>query len=139
MTFNIDEILNHRPPMLMLDALTESTETHAIAQKTFRPSDYGVSGDFVTEPALIECMAQAMAAYRGQIARERNIAPQPGLLVGVRDAQLLSRVRCGELLEIRVKITHRVGDFAVASCRVRRGEEIVASAMLKFYVAGMER
>lgn len=137
MTFAIDEILIHRPPMQMIDALVESTERFALAEKTFQPSDYGVAEGWVCEPALIECMAQTMAAYQGQIALERRITPQPGMLVGIRDAHIESQVRCGERLSIHVEITHRVGDFAVASCRVSRGDEAVARAALKFYVPGL--
>lgn len=122
--------------MLLIDALIEATDTLAVAEKTFRHTDYGIDGDCVCEPALIECMAQTMAAYQGQKALERNIPPQPGLLVGVRDARIESAVPCDEYLQIRVEITHRVGDFAVASCRISRDDDVVASATLKFHVPG---
>jgi len=133
MHFDISEILIHRPPIRMIDALIEINESGATAEKTFRPDDYGVSDGIVCEPALLECMAQAMAAYQGQMALEFGISPRPGLLVGIRDAAFQAPVSCGTRLRIRVEIKHRVGDFSIAECVVLDGEQNCASATLKFF------
>ena len=125
--------------MLLLDSIVESGDTHAVTERTFQPGDYGVAGGFVSEAALIECMAQTLAAYQGHYALTRNIPPQPGLLVGIRDARIDAAVLPGDALRIRIEITHRVGDFVVATGRVDRADETVARATLKVYVPGLAR
>ena len=83
-------------------------------------------------------MAQAMAAYQGQMALEHGVGPRPGMLVGIRDAAFRSPVSCGTLLYIRVELKHRVGDFVIAECATLDGDNICAKATLKFYAPGSQ-
>jgi predicted hotdog family 3-hydroxylacyl-ACP dehydratase len=136
MRFSIDEILIHRSPIRMVDDLTDASESGATAEMTFHPNDYGVEDGVVGEPALLECMAQAMAAYQGHMALEHGVAPRPGMLVGIRDAAFHAPISCGALLRIRVQIKHRVGDFAIAECAALDGVRVCAQATLKFYAPG---
>ncbi len=134
MLFSVDEILLHRPPMRFIERLLECSERSAMAETTFAEDGYGVDDGRVSEPALLECMAQTMAAHQGQRAREQGIEPAPGMLVGVKDVHFLQPAASGLRLEIRVDITHKVGSFYLAYCRVLQDSVEVASGTLKFFV-----
>ncbi len=73
---SLREVLPHRPPMLMVDALTHCGPDKATATKTFARGSYGCEGDEVENSALIECLAQTTAAMEG--TRLRQSAPASG-------------------------------------------------------------
>ncbi len=134
MLFGVDEILLHRPPMQLIDRLVDCSERSAAAEMTFSEDGYGVENGTVSEPALLECMAQTMAAHQGQRALEQGIEPVLGMLVGLKDVIFHQSVGWGVRLDIRVDITHNVGSFYLADCSVARDSVEVASGTLKFFV-----
>lgn len=120
--------------MVFIDALESCSADSATATKTFSHGGLGAAGDCVSESALIECMAQTVAALHGYQARNANAAPRIGKLVGLTDVAFENPAACGEPLEISVTVTHRVGDFCVAAGEVKQGERVVAAGGLKFHV-----
>ena len=127
-------ILPHRPPMVMIDSLVRCDTQSAVALKTFDRDDYGVSGDHVLEPALIECLAQTVAAMYGSLARASGLSPRMGMLVGVSDFRLYEPARLGLVLELVTEVTKRLGPFCMVTGTITQGETLVARGNLKFYV-----
>jgi 3-hydroxymyristoyl/3-hydroxydecanoyl-(acyl carrier protein) dehydratase len=131
---DLAELIPHRPPMVMIDALVACTERSATAVKTFREGDYGLEGEFVLEPALVECLAQTAAAMHGKLAREAGRAPGRGLLAGVTDFEFRGRARRDRELELIVEFTHRLGPLWVAHGTVKQDGAVIAAGDLKFYI-----
>jgi predicted hotdog family 3-hydroxylacyl-ACP dehydratase len=128
------QLLPHRPPMVMIDRLISCGDDTATAAKTFEPGGYGTEGDRVPAPALIECLAQTMAAMQGRRARESGRAAQFGMLVGVSGFVFHRPARCGRELTLRVKLETSLAPFLLASGEVREEDRLVAEGALKFYV-----
>lgn len=122
--------------MRLIDTLVACSERSAEAHTTFAQDDYGVHEGLVSEPALVECMAQTMAAHQGQIARERGIEPKLGMLVGVKDVTFERAAECGHRLNIQVNITHQIGSFYLSECSITQGSQAIAEGTLKFYLPG---
>lgn len=131
---DLAELIPHRPPMVMIDALTGGSERGATAVKTFREGDYGLDGEEVLEPALIECLAQTAAAMHGKLAREAGRAPGRGLLAGVADFEFRARALRGRELVLAVEFTHRLGPLWVAHGTVKQDGAVIAAGDLKFYI-----
>ena len=62
----IEQLLPHRAPMRWIDALVECTETTAVATATFSAEHFAVENGAVLETALVECVAQTVAAALGR-------------------------------------------------------------------------
>ena len=92
--------------MLMLDNILEAGTGRLLAGKVFQPDDYGVSEGQVLAGALIEAMAQAVAAIQGLAATSQGDLPPKGMLVGVEGLTVLAPVNLGQHLGILVEITH---------------------------------
>ena len=58
----IESLLPHRAPMRFIDALIDCSETTATATTTFDANHFAVADGFVLESALVECVAQTVAA-----------------------------------------------------------------------------
>jgi predicted hotdog family 3-hydroxylacyl-ACP dehydratase len=131
-----ERVLPHRLPILLVDALLSMGDTHGLAQKTFREGDYGAEGGFVIEGALIECLAQTVAAIHGLKAFNQGCAVAPGMLVGVEDFAIFSRAVVGRSIEMAVEITRRLGPFCLADGVIRQESKTIAQGCLKFYIEG---
>lgn len=119
--------------MLLIDEVVSYTETGATLQTTFTPNRYGISNGSVSEPALIECMAQAVAAHRGQLARDRGIAPQPGMLVGVQELTIHVEAACDVPLITTIQIARKLGPLYLVDCTITQDDQQIASGALKFF------
>lgn len=129
------DILPHRPPMVMIDALVRCDGESAVAVKTFWPEGYGSDGERVIEVALIECLAQTMAAFQGkETARRAGRRPARGMLVGVSGFAFHLPARCGRPVRLRVEVIRRLGPLCLAAGRVEQDGALVAEGNLKFYI-----
>jgi predicted hotdog family 3-hydroxylacyl-ACP dehydratase len=128
------EVLPHAPPMILLDELVDFVPGRARCQVRLRPDSPLVEGGRVRALVCVEYMAQAVAAYAGLVSRAAGEAPRIGFLLGTRELQLATGfLLVGDLLAVDVE--HVFGDDRIGSfrCRVSRGEEIVAQALLSVY------
>jgi 3-hydroxyacyl-[acyl-carrier-protein] dehydratase len=127
-------ILPHRPPMVMIDALLESTPEGALATKVFTGSDYAVDDNTVARSALIEGLAQTVAAAFGKEAREAGQRPLIGMLVGVTGFGFTRDVEAGEEVVFRATISRRLPPFYLAEGEVLCGGQVIAGGSMKFYI-----
>ena len=129
-----EQIIPHRPPILMIGSFHRIDGAGAAAKQLFQAGDYAVEGERVTESALIECLAQAVAAIPGFAAKHQGRSPAPGMLVGVEDFEVFAPAMAGHELDILVKITRSLGPFSLAEGSISQDGEPVARGCLKLYV-----
>lgn len=103
----IEQLLPHRPPMLLLDRLLSADELNAVAEIRITPaSTFFISSDGVEGvPAWvgIEYMAQTIAALAGWRALRKGLPVPTGYLLGTRHyACTLAHFRSGQTLTIEV-------------------------------------
>ena len=121
--------------MVLIDSLTRCDSETAEASKTFTSADYGLeAAGRVSEPMLIECLAQTVAAAQGSQARSHGRKPAEGMLVGVSDFDFFRLACQGETLTLTTRITHRLGQFLVVEGSVWAEDELIAKGELKLYI-----
>jgi predicted hotdog family 3-hydroxylacyl-ACP dehydratase len=138
----INQLLPHREPMIMIDALVHIESDSATAIKTFSAGDYGLDGQYVSEPLLIECLAQTVAAAQGYHARKAGKAAPKGMLVGVNDFVINYPPVAGSELELNIKIDRHIGPFCFTKAYIRQQGRVIAQGELKLYIEleqGMEK
>ncbi len=126
--------------MRWIDALTGCTETAATATACFGGDHFAVTNGAVLEAALVECVAQTMAAALSQRARFKQppseVANQPaagGMLAAVSSFRILSRPPAGKVLNIEVHEIKRFGPMLLVSGSVSCEGELIASGELTLY------
>ncbi|MGA2871130.1 MAG: hypothetical protein ABSF34_18465, partial [Verrucomicrobiota bacterium] len=62
MSVALDDLIPHRAPMQWINALADCSETTATATACFQTDDFAVVDGKVIETALVECVAQTVAA-----------------------------------------------------------------------------
>jgi predicted hotdog family 3-hydroxylacyl-ACP dehydratase len=131
-----EKVIPHRPPMRMIDALVEWSDGSASGVVVFEEGHMAVHDGLVTEAALVECIAQTVAAMEGAKRAASgppagNAAEKPGMLCGVSDFVVARRPRAGEQLEIRVQVQKRLGPMLLADGQVLCNGHVAASGSLK--------
>src|SRR5215471_985238 len=112
MSVAIEQLIPHRPPMRWINALVSCTETTATATARFEADDFAMADGKVLESAMVECVAQTVAAALGQRSQggggKPSAAPN-GMLVAASNFKIASRPAAGKTLQIEIRETKRLG------------------------------
>jgi predicted hotdog family 3-hydroxylacyl-ACP dehydratase len=127
------EFIKHRPPMLLLDTLVESSGGTTICAWRVNPDDsYVEAGTGVPSYVGVEFMAQCVAVHAGARERVEGFGPPLGFLLGTRHFKAsiphfevgeTYRATCEEL----IRDTNGMGSY---ECSIVHGDTVVAQARL---------
>jgi predicted hotdog family 3-hydroxylacyl-ACP dehydratase len=131
----IEQLIPHRAPMRWVDALVDCTETTATATTRFTAEHFAVAQGRVLETALVECMAQTVAAALGQRMRARGNsgAANHGMLAAVSNFEIHSRPRLDQTLTIAIREVKRLGPMLMIAGTISCGAELIATGDLSLY------
>ncbi len=136
MSVALDQLIPHRAPMQWITALTGCTETTATATACFGENDFAVADGKVLETALVECVAQTVAAALGQRAQAgggKSRAAANGMLVAVSNFKILSRPLAGKTVHIEVREVRRLGLMLLVAGTILCEGQTVATGELSLY------
>ena len=131
----IEELVPHRAPMLWLDALTDFSDTTATATACFNEGSFSVADGTVLETALVECMAQTVAAALGQRVRAsgKTGVANNGVLAAVSNFKILSRPPIGRTITIEIRELKRFGLMLLIAGKISCDGQLIASGELSLY------
>lgn len=132
----ITSLIPHRPPMQWLTALTNLEEKSAVATATFAAADYPMEQGRLLETALVECMAQTVAAALGQRLQSGHTVERSSvvaMLVGVSGFKIHTRPAGGETLKIEVREKRRMGPIMMIAGLITSNGQLVAEGDLTVY------
>lgn len=131
----IQEIIPHRYPMLLVDRIIEGEPgKYAVGLKNVTANEPYFQGHFPDEPIMpgvlqLEALAQVAACcclslpeYQGRIA----------LYAGVNKARFKGIVRPGDQVIMRIDVTRSRSGFVFCTAEARVDDEVVCSADLSF-------
>jgi predicted hotdog family 3-hydroxylacyl-ACP dehydratase len=135
MPIALENLLPHRPPMLWIRALTRCTDTEATATASFRDGDFAVGNGALLETALVECVAQTVAAAQGERAHRsgKTGASVSGMLAAVTDFRIQAQAPIGKPLQIEVRELKRFGPMMLVSGEIKCEGQLIASGQLSLY------
>ena len=121
--------------MRWIDALTDCTDTTATAIACFNSGHFALADGLVRETALVECVAQTVAAALGHRRQTRG---QPGgaangMLAAVSNFRIESRPPMGKQMSIEVRELRRFGPMLLVSGVVTCEGQRIASGELTLY------
>ncbi|MCO5051365.1 MAG: hypothetical protein M9920_03590 [Verrucomicrobiae bacterium] len=135
MSVAIEALLPHRPPMRWVEELISCTDTTAIATVRFTKNHFAVANGAVIEAALIECLAQTVAAALGQGRRTDtgDDAAHHGLLAAVANFQIHQPVPLEQTLQAETTEVKRLGPMRLINGRITWNAQLIASGDLSLY------
>ncbi len=134
MNTDIASLIPHRPPMQWLTALTACDEKSASATACFGENDFPVVGGKVLEVALVECVAQTVAAALGSRKQSGGEGKAGlGMLVAVSGFKIFFRPAAGQVLHIEVRERRRLGPMLMLHADITCDGQTVAAGDLSVY------
>jgi predicted hotdog family 3-hydroxylacyl-ACP dehydratase len=127
----IAELVPHEPPMLLVDELLAWTPEQARVRAQVRAGSPFVEAGRAPAVALLEIMAQAIAAATGMARRQVGGPPVRGVLLGTRELELaVDELAVGDVLIIDVVLHFEGDELARYACSVEREGQTIARAEL---------
>ena len=136
---SVESLIPHRAPMRWINALTDCTETTATATACFGATDFAVVDGKVLESALVECVAQTVAAAMGKRRQTSGDngkagAAGGGMLVAASNFEILHQPMAGQVLRIEIRETKRLGPMLMVAGTISCDGQMVAKGELSLYV-----
>lgn len=136
MSYDLDKILPHRAPMVLLDEVLFSSPEKLVAKVNISEKSFGFEKDNVPGWFGVEYMAQAIAAYNGILAMTANAGGKPeiGFLVGVRTYKAhISSFDLGSELEVTVTPNFILDNSGTFNGSISLRGAMVAEALISTY------
>jgi len=131
-----ERLIPHRTPMRLVDTLLSVHEGCGVTESVLPQTSVMADGEGrLDEVAFMEMIAQSYAAYKGYMDLVEGKPAGEGFLVGVRRLEVTGRAYAGDRLLTSVRTVGAFGGFAVVEGSVTRGNETVASGIIKLWLA----
>jgi 3-hydroxyacyl-[acyl-carrier-protein] dehydratase len=133
----IEEILPHREPFLLLDEVIELVPgSHVVARKTVREDEWYLAGHFPGRPVMpgvliVEAMAQAGAVA---VLSEEENRGRLALFAGIDDVRFKRIVEPGDELELRCDLERVRGPIGKGKASAHVDGKLAARGTLTFAV-----
>ena len=129
---DILSLLPQRPPFVMVDHLTDYSETQSTCCLTVRQDNVFCEKGELAAPGLIEHIAQTCAARLGYYNKYiLKTGVRLGFIGEVKDLNILRLPHESEQIETTVTVVQEIYDVTLVSAEVRVGTEVIATTGMK--------
>ena len=126
------ELLPQRPPFVMVDHLTDYSETQSSCCLTIRPDNIFLEKGCLAPSGIIEHIAQTCAARLGYYnCYILKTGVRLGFIGEVKDLNILRLPREGETIETTIMVMQEIFDVTLVTAEVRVGTEVIVTTRLK--------
>lgn len=124
----VQSLLLQQPPVLSVDTFLSFTMERTLTRFTVKEGCFFVKDGCLSEPGLVENMAQTCAVRTGYIGLyiQKQETPAVGVIGQVKDLQIFSLPAVGSVLETEVLLKMDWGKLSLISARVLCGQQLIA-------------
>jgi predicted hotdog family 3-hydroxylacyl-ACP dehydratase len=123
-----------RQPFVMIDELVVASDDTAVTKfKVKSDNIFWVNGQ-LTEPALVENIAQTAAARIGYICSEKNEPVPVGFIGAVQNLHIMALPGVGDELETEIVIKNQVFDVTMIAGKVSCRGAVLAQCEMKIFI-----
>lgn len=133
----IEQILPHREPFLLIDEVLELVPgERAVARKRVREDEWYLTGHFPGRPVMPGVLIVEALAQTGAVAvlSEEENRGRVALFAGIDDLRFKRVVEPGDELELRCELERVRGPIGRGRAEARVGDDVAARGTLTFAV-----
>lgn len=133
--YNIDEVVPHSSPMILIDEILEYSDQHLISRVDITSSSLFLTNqNYVPTWVGIEYMAQSVAAWSGIQSRQKSQPIKMGYLIGCKQYEV-SRdgFYPGERLIISVVKKYLGNGIGLSDSRIEIDSNIIVKSLLTVF------
>ena len=132
---NILPYIPQRPPFVMIETLEACDDTGASTSFLVKDENIFTQNGSLTEPALIENIAQTCAARIGYICQQENKPVPVGFIGAVQNLRINSLPSVGDVLETRITIKNQIFNATIVDGEINCNGETIASCEMRIFIA----
>jgi len=131
---NILSFIPQRPPFVMIDALVFADEKVSRSVLSIKEDNIFVQDGRLTEPGLIENIAQTAAAGIGYICGMGDRPVPLGYIGSIQNLEILALPAVNDNIETEVITEHQIFEVTVIAGKVFCGNEVLAQCNMKIFI-----
>jgi predicted hotdog family 3-hydroxylacyl-ACP dehydratase len=129
---DIHTLLPQQPPFVMVDTLLHCDMVVTRTNFCVKSDNLFCKDDVLTEPGVIENIAQTCAARMGYINLERRGGEvRVGFIGSIRNLNLYVLPKVGDLLETEIAVQSEIFNMTLVNAKVICGKELIADCEMK--------
>jgi predicted hotdog family 3-hydroxylacyl-ACP dehydratase len=130
---HITEYIPQREPMVMIHTLVEVSDTHAVTQLSVEKENIFFSDGVLTEPGLVENIAQTAAVHIGYQCAQKNIPVPIGYIAAVRALKILELPQQNSVITTSVRIVNQVLELTIAEGKIEQEGRLLCSCEMRIF------
>ena len=127
-------LIPHRSPMILVDEVTEYGAERIRATRTVREGDPFVEPDGLADAALLEVIAQTIAAGDAMYAKSKGGQVLKGYLTGLTGVRIHGRARIGDTVTVQADCLKRMDGMGLFEGSAAVGDRLLAVGRFKLFV-----
>lgn len=131
---NILELIPQRPPMVMIDNLTNVSDNQAVSTFFIKKENIFCENGFLLEAGVIENIAQTAAAMMGYKNLINNRKNNIGFIGSIKNLKLHFLPVTGSILNTKIEVTAEIFNAMVIYGRNDCNGKIVAECEMKIFL-----
>jgi 3-hydroxymyristoyl/3-hydroxydecanoyl-(acyl carrier protein) dehydratase len=130
----IKDYIPQREPIIMVDAFYGTEGNRSFAGLTATENNIFVEGGRLSEPGIIEHIAQSCALRVGYYCKQQNIPVPVGYIGALKNVKIVSLPQVGQQLFTTITLLQEIFDVSLVSVEVKANEEIIATGEMKIFL-----
>jgi predicted hotdog family 3-hydroxylacyl-ACP dehydratase len=131
---DITTYIPQRDPFVMIGRLVSADGTTTRTRFTVLEGNPLAENGFLTEPGLVENIAQTAAAGIGYICRAENRPVPVGYIGAVQNLAITQLPAVGEVIETEVTVKNQVFDVSIINGTIRSNGQVLAQCEMKIFI-----
>ena len=131
---NIESLIPQRQPFVMIDELSYSDGNLTRTRLQVNAANIFVENGLLTEPGLLENIAQTAAAKAGYEAKKENAPVRVGYIGAVKNFEVFHLPAVNDIIETEIIIGNQVFDVSVIKGTIKCNGRVVAKCEMKIFI-----
>jgi predicted hotdog family 3-hydroxylacyl-ACP dehydratase len=137
--FDIPDLIPQRPPMQMIDKLTDADERSAKGYLFIRESNLFCENGRLREPGLIEFIAQTAAAFTGYRNKINSGSVHEGYIGAVKNLVVTALPPVNTEITSEIILENEIVGFTIITGKVFSNNQVIASCEMRILGAENKR
>lgn len=130
---DITTYIPQRPPMVMIHNLLEAGEEKAVTQLHISRDNIFVGDGVLTEPGLVENIAQTAAVQVGYVCVQKNIHVPIGYIAAIKDLKVYRLPSENSTITTTVTVKNQVLDITLVEGEIIQNGEILCRCEMRIF------
>jgi len=127
-------LIPQRKPMVMISALVEADDVHAVTLFSLTEDNIFVKNNVFTEPGIVENIAQTAAVQAGYYFALNNIPVPIGYIAMVKNLEIINLPPVNSTITTTIFIKSKVMDITMVEGIVKLHDQEIARCEMRIFI-----